>query len=132
LYADVPAGASGENALAAKAKAAAENLRFVQDDDARPASSGHPAGAIWDDGSDPIAELDRMMAVRKVAIDRFGERALRPGEALEALRRKFVPIYLLHRYQVEAAAKSVGGVDFGYGVKGDRNAAAVVTSPERP
>jgi hypothetical protein len=131
MYGDVPAGAAGEKALAAKAKAAAEHLRFVQDDDARPVESGHPAGAIWDDGTDPIAELDRMMAVRRVALDQFGEKALRPGEALEALRRKFVPIYLLHRYQVEAAAKSVGGVDFGYGVKGDKNAAATVVPADR-
>ena len=72
-----------------------------------------------------------MMAVRKVAIDQFGEKALKPGEALEALRRKFVPIYLLHRYQVEAAAKSVGGVDYGYGVKGDKNAAAIVVPADR-
>jgi uncharacterized protein DUF4953/uncharacterized protein DUF5117 len=131
MYSDVPPGAAGERVLAAKAKTAAEHLRFVQDDDARPVESGHPAGAIWDDGTDPVAELDRMMAVRKVAIDQFGERALRPGEALEALRRKFVPIYLLHRYQVEAAAKSVGGVDFGYGVKGDKNASALVVPADR-
>jgi hypothetical protein len=71
------------------------------------------------------------MAVRKAALDQFGERALRPGEALEALRRKYVPIYLLHRYQVEAAAKSVGGVDYGYGVKGDANAAAKVVPADR-
>jgi hypothetical protein len=131
MYADVPAGAAGEKALAAKAKAASERLRFVQDEDSRPVESGHPAGAIWDDGADTIAELDRMMAVRKVAIDQFGEKALKPGEALEALRRKFVPIYLLHRYQVEAAAKSVGGVDFGYGVKGDKNAAAILVPADR-
>jgi hypothetical protein len=131
MYADVPPGPAGEKVLAAKAKAAAEHLRFVQDNDARPVESAHPAGAIWDDGSDSVAELDRMMAVRRAAIDQFGERALRPGEALEALKRKFVPIYLLHRYQVEAAAKSVGGVDFGYGVKGDRNAAAAVVPAER-
>ena len=131
MYADVPAGPAGERALAAKAKAAAEHLRFVQDDDARPVASGHPAGGIWDDGSDLTAELDRVMLVRKAAIDQFGERVLRPGEALEALRRKFAPIYLLHRYQVEAAAKSLGGVDFGYGVKGDRNAAALLVPAER-
>ena len=131
MYGDVPAGTAGQQVLAARAKAAAERLRFVQDDDARPTGSGHPAGAIWDDGADAVAELDRVMAVRRVAIDQFGERALRPGEALEALRRRFVPIYLLHRYQVEAAAKSVGGVDFGYGVKGDRNAAATLVPPER-
>ena len=131
MYADVPAGPAGEKVLAAKARAAAEHLRFVQDDDARPVGSGHPAGAIWDDGADAVAELDRMMAVRKVAIDQFGEGALRPGEPLEALKRKFVPIYLLHRCQVEAAAKSVGGVDFGYGVKGDANAAATVVPADR-
>ena len=131
MYADVPAGPAGVRALAAKAKAAAEHLRFVQDDDARPVASGHPAGGIWDDGSDLTAELDRVMVVRKAAIDQFGERALRPGEALEALRRKFAPIYLLHRYQVEAAAKSLGGVDFGYGVKGDRNAAALLVPAQR-
>ena len=42
-----------------------------------------------------------------------------------------MPIYLLHRYQVEAAAKSVGGVDFGYGVKGDRSAVATVVPADR-
>jgi hypothetical protein len=131
MYADAPPGAAGEKVLAGKARAAAEKLRFVQDTDARPVESGHPDGAIWDDGADPIAELDRMMAVRKVAIDQFGEKALRPGEALEALRRKFAPIYLLHRYQVEAAAKSLGGIDFGYGVKGDKNAAAALVPAER-
>ncbi|MBS0333458.1 MAG: zinc-dependent metalloprotease [Proteobacteria bacterium] len=131
LYADVPAGPAGRRILDQKAKAATEKLRFVQDDDARPINSGHPDGAIWDDGADPVAELDRMMAVRKVALDQFGERALRPGEALEALRRKFVPIYLLHRYQVEAASKSVGGIDFGYGIKGDASAVAKVVPAER-
>ena len=131
MYGDVAPGAAGQAQLAAKARAAAEKLRFVQDNDARPVGSGHPAGAIWDDGADPIAELDRMMAVRKVALDQFGERALRPGEALQALKRKFVPIYLLHRYQVEAAAKSVGGMDFGYGVKGDANAAAKLVPADR-
>ena len=30
----------------------------------------------------------------------------RPGEAAQALKRKYVPIYLLHRYQLEAAAKA--------------------------
>ena len=131
LYSEVPAGPAGRKILDAKAKAATEKLRFVQDDDARPVNSGHPDGAIWDDGADPIAELDRMMAVRKVALDQFGERALRPDEALEALRRKFVPIYLLHRYQVEAASKSVGGVDFGYGIKGDVSAVAKLVPADR-
>jgi len=131
LYGEVPAGPAGEAILAGKAKAAAETLRFVKDADADDPGSGHAFGAEWDEGGDPIAELNRKLAVRRVALDQFGERALHPGEALEVLRRKFVPVYLLHRNQAVAVTKLIGGVDYGYGVKGDRNAAAVMTPPER-
>jgi len=47
---------------------------------------------------------------------------LHPGEPLANLRRKFVPIYLLHRYQVVAAAKSIGGMDYVYKDAGDNHA----------
>jgi hypothetical protein len=97
----------------------AAGLRYVGDDDARPAESAHPHGSLWDDAGDPVAELKRMMAVRATAIARFGPEALPAGEPLADLRRSFVPIWLLHRYQVEAAAKVLGGVDFVYAVKGD-------------
>ena len=60
-----------------------------------------------------------MMEVRRVAVARFGTGALPQGEQLADLRRAFVPIWLLDRYQVEAAAKSVGGVDFPYAVNGE-------------
>jgi Met-zincin/Domain of unknown function (DUF5117) len=129
LYSTVPAGAPGVAALADKAEAAAEHLRFVKDADALDAGSGHAYGAIKDDGSDPIAELHHMLGVRRVAMAQFGERALRAGEALEMLRVKFAPIYLLHRAQAEAVTKLIGGVDYGYGVKGDRSAQAIVVTP---
>ncbi|MAN59893.1 MAG: peptidase, partial [Flavobacteriaceae bacterium] len=31
----------------------------------------------------------------------------------------FVPLYFYHRYQTEAAVKSIGGLDYNYSVKGD-------------
>ena len=96
-----------------------EGLRYVADDDARPADAAHPLGSLWDDGADPVAELDRMMGVRNGAIARFGPAALHPGDPESQLRRAFVPIWLLHRYQVEAAAKLLGGVDFAYALAGD-------------
>ncbi len=40
-----------------------------------------------------------------------------------------MPIYLFHRYEVDAAAKLVGGVDFAYPVVGDAGPAARVTPP---
>jgi hypothetical protein len=100
------------------AAALAEGLRFVADDDSRPADSAHPAGSLWDDAADPVAELDRMMKVRAAAVARFGPEALTPGAPLADLRRAFVPIWLLHRYQIEAAAKLLGGVDFAYSLRG--------------
>ena len=106
----------------ADAKAAAgvaEGLRFVADDDARPLDAAQPTGSLWDDHADPAAELERMIAVRRAAVDNFGLAALSAGEPVAHLRRKFVPIWLLHRYQVEAAAKLVGGVDFSYSRRGD-------------
>jgi hypothetical protein len=96
------------------AQARAQGLRFVADQDSRPVSSGNPEGALWDDGADPVAELGRMLEVRRVALQRFGRASIPGGESLSDLRRAFVPIWLLHRYQVEAAAKSLGGVDFPY------------------
>lgn len=38
---------------------------------------------------------------------------------MAALREVIVPIYLYHRYQVDAAAKLVGGFEFSYNLKGD-------------
>jgi len=109
------------------AQARAKGLRFVADDDARPVQAGQPIGSLWDDAADPIGELRRMMAVRQAAIARFDARALPRGEQLADLRRAFVPIWLLDRYQIEAAAKSLGGVDFPYAVNGEAMQARAVS-----
>jgi hypothetical protein len=120
LYGAVPAGAQGDAVLAAKARAETDSgARYVSDADSRAANAAQPWGSLWDDGPDPAAELGRMMQVRRVALDRFGLAALKPGVAVADLKRKYVPIYLLHRYQVDAASKLVGGVDYTYAVKGD-------------
>jgi hypothetical protein len=101
-----------------------EGLRYVTDADARSVAAAQPHGSMWEDGADPVAELERMLAVRRAAVDRFGPNALAAGEPVANLRRKFVPIWLLHRYSVEAAAKLVGGVDYAYSVRGDGREAA--------
>ena len=109
------------------AQGRAAGLRFVADDDARPVSSGNPEGALWDDAADPIGELRRVMAVRRVALQRFGRASIPAGESMAGLRRAFVPIWLLDRYQIEAAAKTLGGVYFPYGL--NREGQAARTAP---
>lgn len=107
-------------------EARAAGLRFVADPDARPVAAAQPLGSLWDDGPDPVNELRRMMEVRRVAVDRFGTSALPAGEQLADLRRAFAPVWLLDRYQIEAAAKVIGGVDFPYALTGEgQNARAV-------
>ncbi|HEY2661475.1 MAG TPA: zinc-dependent metalloprotease [Caulobacteraceae bacterium] len=110
----------------------AHGLKFVSDPDARPTESANPAGALWDDGHDSVAELAHVLEVRMIALQRFGVDNLPPGAPTADLKRIIVPIYLFHRYQVDAAAKRVGGVDFTYPVKGDTGPVAqIVPGPEQ-
>jgi hypothetical protein len=121
LYSEVPPGAEGKAELDAIVRDAyaRDHLRYVRDEDARPTGSAQPYGALWDDGPDSVASLLQVMAVRKIALAKFGPANIPQGAPLSDLRRAIVPIYLFHRYEVDSAAKSVGGVDFAYGVRGD-------------
>ncbi|HTT83237.1 MAG TPA: zinc-dependent metalloprotease [Rhizomicrobium sp.] len=115
-------GAQDQAAADAVARATvASGLRYVEDDNARAPDTAERWAALWDDGPDPTAELNRIMTVRAAAIANFGLAALAPGEPVANLRRRFVPIWLLHRYEIVAAAKAVGGADFSYAVNGDGN-----------
>jgi hypothetical protein len=105
------------------AQGRAAGLRFVADNESRPVDSAHPEGGLWDDAADPVAELRRVQAVRQQALQRFGRASIPVGESLSGLRRAFVPIWLLDRYQVEAAAKTLGGVYFPYGINADAQVA---------
>lgn len=117
------------DADAAETAEAAARFRYVQDDNARAGDTAYAWGGLWDDGADPTAELTRMMTVRAAALTRFGLAALAPGEPVANLRRRFVPLWLLHRYQLVAAAKQIGGVDFTYAVSGSGREAAVPVAP---
>ena len=125
-------GARTDSEARAKVAAArAAGLSFVADADSRPLGSGHPEGAMWDDGGSPVAELGRVMAIRRVALDRFGHGSIPPAAPMAELRRAFVPIWLLHRYQVEAAAKSLGGIEFPFALAGEAAVARPVPAAQQ-
>ncbi|MEO6432657.1 MAG: zinc-dependent metalloprotease [Sphingomicrobium sp.] len=113
------------------ADARRRGLRFVADSNARPNGSGHPEGGIWDDGANPIAELSRVSAIRRAALNRFGYNSVPAGAPASELRRAFVPVWLLDRYQVEAAAKSLGGVDYAFALAGEAPVARVVPAAQQ-
>ncbi|HSC44431.1 MAG TPA: zinc-dependent metalloprotease [Candidatus Acidoferrum sp.] len=94
-------------------------LRFLTDQDARPAGSSSSVAHLWDSGSNAVDELNRLMEVRAAALKRFGENNIRESAPLATLEDALVPVYMLHRYQVEAAAKLVGGMDYTFALRGD-------------
>src|SRR6185437_7086581 len=89
-----------------------------------------PWASLWDDGADATAELTRLMGVRRQAIDHFGLAELAPGEPMSNLQRRFVPIWLLHRYQTVAAAKAIGGVEMTYAVNGGGREVSAAVAPQ--
>lgn len=119
-YREFPGGGDDPEALDAILEDALDRgVSFLTDQDARPAGSAHPQNHLWDNGGDVAAELERMMDVRRVALDRFGEAAIEAGEPMALMEDVLVPLYLHHRYQAEATTKIVGGLYYTYALRGD-------------
>jgi hypothetical protein len=107
---------------AAKEKADAafrEGLIFGTDVDGRSPDLAVPGVNMWTEGADRPADLAHTMEVRRIALANFGPHVLSAGEPLANLRRKFVPIWLFHRYAIDSIGKFIGGVQYEYAVVGD-------------
>jgi hypothetical protein len=104
-------------------------LRYLTDQDARPAGSSSSVAHLWDSGSNAVDELNRIMQVRAAALNRFGENTIREDAPLATIEDVLVPIYMLHRYQVEAASKLVGGMDYTFALRGDGEIPTQIVAP---
>ncbi|MDP5139013.1 MAG: zinc-dependent metalloprotease, partial [Spirosomaceae bacterium] len=96
-----------------------KGFQFLTDQDARPVSSVHPQTHLWDNGESATEELRRLSKIRSIVLANFDERKIRNGEPMATLEEVFVPMYMFHRFQVEAAAKSIAGAYYGNVRKGD-------------
>jgi hypothetical protein len=133
-YQDFPSGTNEQAALdQILSSAFARGLMFLTDQDARPTSASSSVAHLWDNGKDVVAELGNVMKVRAAALRRFGENNIRDGAPMATIEDVLVPIYMYHRYQVEAAAKVVGGQDYTFSLKGkgDRNPQIVAPEEQR-
>jgi len=93
-------------------------------------ASAHPFSHDWDNGPDPLAELERVLRIRKIALDNLSANNIPQRTPMARLEEVLVPVYLFHRYQTQAAAKSLGGVDYRPAVRGDGQKAVAVVAPE--
>src|SRR6266571_2139963 len=133
-YQDFPAGADEGAALDKILKDAfGRGLMYLTDQDARPASASSSVAHLWDNGATVIDGLANVMKVRAAALNRFGENNIREGAPMATLEDVLVPLYMYHRYQVEAAAKLVGGEDYTFSLrgKGDRNPQIIAPEEQR-
>ena len=100
-------------------KAQNDGLRFITDSDARAAGGAHALAHLWDNGKTAAEELNSVLELRAKAIENFSVDNIKSYEPYSVLEDVFVPLYFYHRYQVEAATKVIGGLDYNYAVKGD-------------
>jgi hypothetical protein len=93
-------------------------LLYLTDQDARPLGSASPVAHLWDTGSNALDGLSRVMAVRAAALKNLSEDAIPEHTPMATLEDVLVPMYLYHRYQVMAVAKSIGGLDYSFNLRG--------------
>jgi hypothetical protein len=93
----------------------AQDIRYFTNQD----TDIHPRVEQWSNGVDQADELNRLMRVRRAALNRIGERTIRTGMPMVTIEEPFVPIFMYHRYAVEAASSMVAGQDFVYAMRGD-------------
>lgn len=118
-YQDFPEKVDEEKELRAILdRAFSRGLYFLAGQDARPGSA-HPLAAVWDNGKNTVDELERVMRIRSVALETFDQRRIPVNFPLGSLEELLVPVYLFHRYQVEAAASMLGGLYYNHKLRGD-------------
>jgi len=94
-------------------------LLYISDADSRSVGDAHAYSSLWDNGADAVEELKQMMLIREVALNNFGANNLKQGRNWSDLEETLVPVYYFHRFQIQAAAKWLGGVDYDYSTKGE-------------
>lgn len=118
-YATFPTAAAEQAGLAdILAENGRQGLAYLSDADARPPGSSHPQAHLWDNGTSAAAELNRLLTLRAHALATLGLNNIPAGAPVSELEKVLVPVYLMHRYQVEAVSKQIGGYYYQYAVRG--------------
>lgn len=118
-YGIFPPGTERDSLQAIMAEGLRKGYLFLSDADARPEFASDPRTNLWDDLASPEAFLRDQVAVRRVAMARFGLRNIRPGDPVALLQERFVPVYFLHRFALSALARVIGGMEYANAISGD-------------
>jgi hypothetical protein len=114
-YSHLPKGDESAALASILDEAWAKDLRYMTNQDL----GIRPGVDQWSNGLNQADELNRIMKIRRAALDRLGERTIRTGAPMATIEEPLVPIFMYHRYSVESAASSIGGQDYIYAMRGD-------------
>ena len=121
-YGQFPPGEEAAALATLRADIAKAGFRYLADQDARSPGDAEPDGLLWDSGGDTLVTFDALMAARRRALEGFSLGVLPPDRQAGEIEARLVPLYLLHRYQVEGVARLLGGAAYAYSEGGDRQA----------
>ena len=85
-----------------------QDLRYLTNQDI----DTNPRADQWSNGVNQADELNRIMKIRRAALDRIGENTIRTGAAMATIEEPLVPIYMYHRYAVESRVVNGRGAGF--------------------
>jgi hypothetical protein len=118
-YQDFAPGEEAAGLEALRREATAAGLVYLTDDDGHHAEAASPDAVPWVHGADPVASLENLLQVRAKALRDFSPGVLAPDRQAGEIEERLVPLYLLHRYQVPAVARLLGGVEYAYTLAGE-------------
>ncbi len=133
LYREFPDGVDEAAALdAIAARGIREGLPFMAHPNNNFVGAGHPRAGVWDNGSNLVDHLAHEIRVRDIGLERFGLDNVAMGRPLSDLEFVLLPLYMHHRFQLRAAAQSLGGADYVYALRGEgRTPVSIVPGDEQ-
>lgn len=120
LYQDFPASINESQALRAIADSGVRRgLLYMGHPNNNFIGAGHQYASVWDNGSNLVDQLLEEIKIRQIGLNRFGPQVIRPGEPMSKLEFVLLPLYMHHRFQLRAAAQSLGGANYANAIRGD-------------
>jgi hypothetical protein len=78
-----------------------------------------------------VKELERETAIRDVLLTKFSDNVIATGDPMWMLNERLVPVYLHHRWAIEAAIKAVGGMNYTFALRGDTQTPTTIVDPAK-
>ena len=119
-YTEFPEGANEAEELALIVQESLDKgLLFLDNNNNNFIGAGHQFASVWDNGDNLVEHLKHEIEVRRIGLANFSSAMIRNGEPMSNLEFVLLPLYMHHRFQLNAAAQSIGGANYLYALRGD-------------